>query len=44
MGPNPDYGETNCKGSGRLVDRKALITGGDSGMGCAAAIAHARKR
>ena len=39
MIPRPDHGETSYKGSGRLLGRKALITGGDSGMGRAAAIA-----
>lgn len=39
MDPKPDHGETSYKGSGRLAGRKALITGGDSGMGRAAAIA-----
>lgn len=39
MDPRPDHGETSYKGSGRLLGRKALITGGDSGMGRAAAIA-----
>ena len=43
MDPRPDHGEGSYKGSGRLEGKKAIITGGDSGIGRAVAIAYARE-
>jgi NAD(P)-dependent dehydrogenase (short-subunit alcohol dehydrogenase family) len=43
MQPRPDYGEQSYKGSGRLLGKKTLITGGDSGIGRAVAVAFARE-
>jgi NAD(P)-dependent dehydrogenase (short-subunit alcohol dehydrogenase family) len=43
MKPVPDHGEESYKGSGRLKGKRAIITGGDSGIGRAVAIAYARE-
>jgi NAD(P)-dependent dehydrogenase (short-subunit alcohol dehydrogenase family) len=43
MQPKPDHGETSYRGSGKLTGKAALITGADSGIGRAVAIAFARE-
>lgn len=43
MEPQPDYGESSYRGCGRLAGKKTIITGGDSGIGRAVALAFARE-
>ncbi|MBB2900511.1 hypothetical protein FHR75_001299 [Kineococcus radiotolerans] len=43
LSPAPDHGESTYRGTGRLTGRRALVTGADSGIGRAAAIAYARE-
>lgn len=43
MKPRPDYGEDSYQGTGRLAGKKAIITGADSGIGRAVALAYARE-
>src|SRR5262245_52975933 len=43
MDPKPDYGEESYKGAGKLKGKAAVITGGDSGIGRAVALAFARE-
>lgn len=43
MHPRPDHGEKSYQGTGKMAGRKVVITGGDSGIGRAAAIAYARE-
>jgi hypothetical protein len=43
MDPRPDHGESSYRGSGKLAGKKAVITGADSGIGRAVALAYARE-
>jgi NAD(P)-dependent dehydrogenase (short-subunit alcohol dehydrogenase family) len=43
MNPRPDHGEESYRGCGKLKDKKTIITGGDSGIGRAVALAYARE-
>jgi len=43
MSPRPDHGEITYRGSGKLLGKKSIITGGDSGIGRAVAIAYGRE-
>jgi NAD(P)-dependent dehydrogenase (short-subunit alcohol dehydrogenase family) len=43
MSPKPDHGETSYKGFGRLKDKIAIVTGGDSGIGKAVCVAYSRE-
>lgn len=43
MDPRPDHGENSYVGHGRLLDKKAIVTGGDSGIGRSVALAYARE-
>ena len=43
MNPKPDYDDPNYKGCGQLMDKTAVITGGDSGIGRAVAVAFAKE-